>query len=128
MEKVSRQRQDVVRAIAERGQCDREDGEPVIQIRTEATVLHQLAERRICGGDEPNVGLLLAARAERAKPFILEHSQERDLRSFGERPHLIQEERAPLRLRNQSEPLVSGVGKRTALVPEELVFHQAFWE
>src|SRR5204863_8854413 len=83
VEKVSRQRQDVVRAIAERGQTNREDGEPVIHIRTEAPVLHQPSEWCIRGGDESNVGLLFAARGERAKPFVQQHSQERDLRSFG---------------------------------------------
>jgi hypothetical protein len=70
------EQQDVLPALAQRGQADGEHGEAIVEVVAEPALGHRRVEVAVGGGDEADVGLE-GRRA--AHPFVLpflEHTEE----------------------------------------------------
>ena len=124
LEEVLHEQRDVLEPVAERGQLDREDVEPVVQVLAEPAGGDGLGEVDVRRGDDPAIGLDRLGAADALEPPVLEHAQELGLHAHRHVADLVEEERAAP---GQLEPpflLAVGAGEGPALVAEELGLEQ----
>ena len=62
--------------VAQRGQAQANDVEPMEKVLAEPAISYPIAERCICRGDDPNVCLQRLRRSDPLELALLEHSQE----------------------------------------------------
>ena len=77
------QHQDVLAALAQRRQREREHGEPVIEVLAEAPSLNRCLQIFVGRSQDPDVDRLVARAAEPAYRPLLEHLEELRLEPFG---------------------------------------------
>ena len=115
---------EVVGPVAEGGQGDGEDLEPVIEVLAEAAVGDHLVEVAVGGGDEADVGPDRVVAAEALEPAVL---QEAEHLGLGGRRHvadLVEEDGAAVGLLELADPAAVGAGEGALLVAEELALQE----
>jgi hypothetical protein len=93
-QKIEHQGLDVITSFTQRGEVDRDDVEPVIQILAEPTCFYLLKEVAIRGGNDPGVDLLCVVITDPFKFAFLEHAQQLHLQLGGGAVDLIEEDAA----------------------------------
>src|SRR5690606_36518423 len=124
LEKMLDERGDVLAALTEGRNGDRNDGEPEVQVFAELAPRHLLPEVALGGGDDARGVLLRSVAADPPVVPGLEHPQQLGLHVEGEFADLVEEQRAaPGELEG---PLAGGEGSRegAALVTEQLTLDQ----
>src|SRR4029078_7771674 len=91
-QEVLRQRQGVVRAIAQRRQVNVNHVQPVKEILPEGAVGEVLFQVTVGGGDDAHVDLLAARRAQRANLALLQDAQQLGLQRGRQLGDLVQED------------------------------------
>src|SRR5262249_15473162 len=105
-----------------------DDVEPVVQIFSEALILHELGEVLVGGGDDAHVYADGAGAAHALELAFLQDAQDLGLGYRREVRHLVEEEGAAV---GELEASLLGPGrsrKGTLLIAEELGFEQRLWE
>ena len=123
-DKMVGEQEDVASPVAQRRQVDGKDVQAVEEVGAEPPGGEVLFEDPIRCRDDPNVDLDHPAGTERLELLLLQDAQQLDLRRGGKLPHLVEEDRPPVRLLEPSAPLVKGAGKGPPFVPEELALDQ----
>src|SRR6185436_9666904 len=120
LEEGARQRQDVDLAIAQRGQLDREHGEPVVEVLAEPALVDHRAQVAVGRRDPADVDLEGAAAADALESALLEDAQELGLELGLELADLVEEERAAVGELEPAALALAGAGERALLVAEQL--------
>ena len=81
--------------LAERGQVDVEDAQPVEEVAPEPAGGHLGRQVAVGGGEEPDIGLEGGGPPDPLVLALLEHAEELHLDRGGEVPDLVEEEGAP---------------------------------
>src|SRR5262249_5665642 len=125
LEEVIDEERHVLAAIAKRRQVDRDDVQAVVQIRPELALLDRPLEVSVRGGDHAYVDLDRRGSADARGALLLEHAE--GPRPQGDRQlgHLVEEDRAAVRLLEETDLPRVCVGERAALVTEQLGLEQA---
>ena len=118
------QERDVVAALAQRRQPDRDDVDAVEQVLAERALGHHLRQVAIGGGDDADVGLDLLGPAEPAEAALLQDAQQLDLHERRHLADLVEEDRALLGDFDQPLLVRVGAGERALHVAEELGVEQ----
>ena len=116
---------DVVRALAQRRQRDREHVQSVIEVLAELPARHHLGQVAVGGRHHPHVD---ADRLVAAHPFeltLLQHTQQLHLCLQGQLADLVQEQRAAVGQLEAALVLANRARERALLVPEQLAFDEA---
>ena len=102
-EKVVRELEDVLPALAQRRQVDREALDPVEEVQTETSAVDLGLEIPVGGGDEADVRLARLVGADALVLAFLEHAQQLDLDARRDLADLVEEERPALGLLEASD-------------------------
>ena len=113
------QQRDVVLAVAQRRQLDRDDVQPVEQVLAELAFLHHLAQVDVGRGDDPDVDLDRLHAAEAREVALLDHAQQLRLRLERDVADLVEEDAALVG--ELEEPLlgIDGAGEGALHVAEQ---------
>src|SRR6059058_3372760 len=128
LEQVQREEPDVCAALAQRREPDREDAQPVVEVRAEAAFAGRLPEVAVARRDHAHVDLPPAVAAHRPHLAVLQHAQELRLDGGARLAHLVQEERPPVGLFEEAAPRPFGAGEGAAQVAEELALEEPLGE
>ena len=124
VEEVLGDQRDVVGALAQRRQVDREYVEAIEQVFAQlagADRLHRVAVGR---GQDADIGLLHLGRPDPHEGAGLEHAQQLDLQVERHLGDLVQKERAAAGSLEEADVLAVGAGEAPLLVAEDLAFDQ----
>ncbi len=111
-------------SLAERGQVDGHDIQPVIQILAELALVHHLFEVAVGGRDQPHIHLQRIAPSHTLEAPLLEDTQDLDLDGGINFPDLIQKQRAAIGQLEAPRPPLGGAGEGAFFMPEQLAFEQ----
>ena len=114
----------VVDAVAQRRQVDREDVEPIEQVFAQLAPGDRLVRIAIGRGEDAHVGLLELGRADAHEGARLEHAQQLDLQVERHLGDLVEEQRAAVGALEEAQVLAIGAGEAALLVAEDLALHQ----
>jgi hypothetical protein len=117
---------DVLRALAQRRQLDRDDVQAIEQVLAEPSLLHQLLQRHVRRGDDARVDDVHLVVAEPSHLAALEEAQQLDLRRQRHVADLVEEQRAALGLLDQAATRLRRAREGAAHVSEQLAFDEAF--
>jgi hypothetical protein len=115
---VCDERRNVFATIAQRRHGDREDIEPVEQIRPESSVFDHLREIAMCCRDQADIGSYCLCAAQPLELVFLEDTEEFGLHFLRNVADLIKEKGASVGEFEAADPLGDGAGKGPALVAE----------
>jgi len=115
---------DVLAAVPERRQGEREHREAVVEVLAEAPLADRPAQVLVGRGEHPHVDRLVPRAAEPAHAALLERLQELGLERLGQEPDLVEEDRAAVRGLEEARLGAPRVGEGAALVAEHLGFEQ----
>ncbi len=119
---------DVVPTLTERRNPQSDDGEPMVEVLPEAMSAHQRGKVRVRRADERHVNGFASRGPQPPYGAILQNLQQLGLKSRREQAHLVEEERAPIRHLEESRLRLSGIRKRSPLIPEQLRLEQVLRE
>ena len=119
-EEMAGNERDVLSALAQRRQADREDVEPVEEVLAERSLLDERAEAAIGGRNEADVDSDGLGRSDGPHLAILDDAQERRLELEGQVADFVEEERAAVRGLHQSHLRSRGAREGPLDVAEEL--------
>ena len=128
MEEVLDQHRDVLGALAERRQVQRDDVQPVIEVAAEMADADLLVEIAVGRGDDARVDRNGFRRADGDDFAVLQRPQELDLRRRRRLADFVEEERALRRRAEQADLVANGAGERSLHVTEQFALEQAFGE
>src|SRR5579864_7937814 len=114
----------IVLAVAEGRQLDREHVQPVIEVFAKLVLPDGLERLDVRRRDDANVDALFALAADRPKCPLLEDPEELRLGGGGHLGNLVEKQRAPVRQLERSLPARDGPGECALLVAEELALEQ----
>src|SRR5215470_7305007 len=123
-QEVMREDGDVLDALAERGEGDGEGIEAVEEVLAEFPRSERLLEMTIGRRDDAHVNLAGDHIPHGLALTRLEHAEEPALHLRGHVAHLIEKDRAPVRLLEQARLVGDGAREGAPLVPEELGLEQ----
>src|SRR5262249_22644908 len=123
-EKVLGEDEDVCATMTQRGQVQRDHGQPVVEIRAKAARLRRRLEILAARGHDPHVDRLAARRAEAPDDLILDDLEDLALQRLGQEPDLVQEDGALVRRLEEARLGLLRIGERAALEAEELRLHE----
>src|SRR5205823_5985784 len=124
LEQVQREQPDVPAALAQRREPDREDTQPVVEVRAEAAFARRLPEVAVARRDHAHLDLALAVAAYRPHLAVLQHAQELRLDGGARLAHLVEEERPPVGLLEEAAPRPLGAGEGAAHVAAALALEE----
>ena len=124
LEEVLGEQEDVAAALTKRRQPEGDAGQPVIEVGPEAPVAHGLGQVGVGCGDDPDVDGLGAPGPESPHRPLLDDLEQLALQRRRHEADLVEEERAPVGLLEESAPRLACVGEGAPLVPEELILEQ----
>ena len=94
--KCSASERDVLAALAQRRQDDRDDVDAVVEVFAEPPLGDRLGQVLVGRGDDADVGLQLLEPADAPEPPLLQHAQQLDLHHRAHLADLVEEDRALL--------------------------------
>jgi hypothetical protein len=112
--------QDVASEVAQRGQVEREHGQPMVEVLAEAPGADRRLEIRVGGADQPDVGGLRAGAAQAADGAVLDGGEELGLGGLREERDLVEEEHAAVGGLEEATLGAAGIGEGALLEAEEL--------
>src|SRR5581483_11143821 len=115
---------DVLAPLAQRGQPDRDDVDPVVEILAEPPLLHRALEIHVGGRDQPERRLDWLGAANALDLPLLDRAQELRLQIEPQVADLVEEQRAIRRQLELPELLAVRAGEGPALVAEERALDQ----
>ena len=119
------EQRDVLGAVAERRERDREDAEAVVEVFAERLVADGLEQVAVGGGDDPDVDRHRRAAADALDLALLEDAEELGLGLQGQLADLIQEEAPAVGQLEAADPPGEGAGEGAFLVAEQLALDQS---
>ena len=119
-----RERRDVLDALAQRRQRDRDHAQAEVEVLAEPAFLHRLVEVDVGGGDQAEVGLDRAGAADALDLALLNRAQQLGLQVEPQVADLVEEERAAGGELELADLLADRAGERALLVAEEHAFDQ----
>ena len=119
------QRRDVLAALAQGRQVDRDDVEPVVQVLAEPAGVDLVEQVAVGGGDDPGVDLDGAGVADPLELPLLQDAEQLDLELGRGAVDLVEEDAAGVRGLEPAGPVVDGAGERPLDVAEQLALEQA---
>src|SRR5882724_978443 len=122
---VVNQKRNVITAISQRRDINREHVQTIVKITPELFFGDQLGQAGIRSRQYANIDALSASTAQTLKFLLLQNSQKLGLQFERYIAHLIQKERSLVRQLESSNPLGYGAGKRAFLVTKQLAFKKA---
>ena len=120
------QQRNVVPPFPQRGQGNRHDVEPVVQVLAEAARLDFVLERFIGGGDHAHIHADRLGVAESFELPFLQHPQQFDLQFGGHAGNFIKEDRPAVGGLEPAGLVFDRPGEGAFDVPEQLAFQQVF--
>ncbi len=124
IEEVFGDADDVLAALAQRRQRDRDHVETIVEIEAEAPLAQRFGEIDMGGGDETEVDMVRPVAADRLYLLVLQHAQQLGLQIERHVADLVEEEGAFVRLLELAFLAAEGAGEAAFLVTEELRFQQ----
>ena len=118
--------EDVVFAVAQRGEVDGEDVEAVVEVLSEVAFADGGFEVSVGGADDADGGFSCFVGAEAFEFAFLEDAEDFDLDGGGEVADFVEEERAVVGLFDVSVACSSGAGEGAFFVAEEFAFDEGF--
>jgi hypothetical protein len=118
------EQREVAEALAQRRELHLDDGEPVVEIGTEALPLHLRAQAAIGGGDDPHVERLVLRRTDGLGLAPLQGAQNLGLKVETQLADLVEEDGALRRCLECALSRRYGARERAALVPEKLALQE----
>ncbi len=115
---------EILGALAERGQREREDRDAVVEVLAERAVLERLQRALVGGRDHPDVHRDLRLPPDPPEPSVLENPKELHLGGRAHLRDLVEEERPAVGELEAAGPASRGAGERALLVPEDLALEQ----
>ena len=125
LHEVGDQERQVLDALAQRGQVDRDDVEPVVEVLPEVALLDQLLEAAVGRGDQAYVYPQGLHAADALEFRLLNGPQQLDLDLLGDLADLVEEQGAAVGELEAAGPARHGAGEGAALVAKQLAFDQA---
>jgi len=117
---------DIFLAVAERGNIDAEDVEPVEKVFTEPPAFDLAGEIAVGGGDDADVDAYGLGPADALEGAFLNNTKELGLGLKGEFGDFVEEERATIGEFELAKAAAIGPGEGAAFVPEEFGFDERF--
>ena len=112
------QRQDVLAALAQRRQENRDNRQPVVKVLAEAAVAHRALQVPIGRRNHAHIHLLVADPAHAPDHLVFQHAQQLGLQEQRQLTDFVQEQRAAVRYFEQTFLHRLGVGEGALLVAE----------
>ena len=125
VEEELHQERDVLGALAERRELDREDAEAVVEVLAERLLADGLEQVAVGRGDDPDVDLARRRAADPVELALLQDAQQLGLGLGGELADLVEEDRAAV---GQLEPAGAAgdrAGEGPLLVAEQLALDES---
>ena len=119
------EKQDVLWALTQRGKREGHNREPMVEVPSETPGLHCSSQVFVGRADDLDVDGLGARAAETTHGLFLDYFQKLGLDGLGQQRHLVEKDRSVIRGMKEPRLRLPGVGKRTALVAEQLGFDQS---
>ena len=110
--------------LTQRRQLERDGIDAVEQILPEASLFDLFFQIPIRGRNEAHIHVHVARGADRLDLALLQHAQQLRLHGRGKLADLVEHERAPVRLREESATRLHGPRERATGVPEQLRLRQ----
>jgi hypothetical protein len=111
---------DVLAALPERRQVDRDDVQAVVEVAPEAPAVHRLLEVAVRGGEEARVGLESDLASHALEGPFLEDAEEEKLCRWRDLPDLVEEQGTAAGQLETPLLQAGGTGEGAPFVPEEL--------
>ena len=127
LQKVVRQQQHFVSALAQRRNRHRNRRDPEVQIFSKEFFFGQFSQVAIRGYHDSNVYINRLRAAHSFESLFFQHTQELCLNPQRQFSNLIQKKRSAVRQVHLPDLARARPGERAALVPKEFVLHQSFW-
>ena len=118
------QQRDVVAALAQGRQHDREHVQAVVEVAAEAAVGDHRGQVAVGGGHQAHVHLDRLGAAQALELLLLQDAQQLGLQLQRDVADLVQEQRAPVRQLEAADLLADGAGEGALLVAEQLALQQ----
>src|SRR5436305_10744408 len=119
---------DIVGALTQRRQVQRDDVESIVKIRTEAARLDLFLEIAVGRGDEPRVDRNGLGGADGNHFAVLQNAKQLYLSRRGRLTDFIEEERSRGGRGEEAFLVFHGAGERSLHVPEQFALEQSFGE
>jgi hypothetical protein len=113
---------------AQRGQCDVDDGEAVVEVVAEEALVDGLRERPVGRRDDPHVDRTRHVAADGTNASRLERPEQLGLQFEGQLADLVEEERAAVGLFEHAAPIGYGAAEGTADMAKELALEEVGWD
>ena len=126
VEKIERQRHDVLRPLAQRRHAQRHDVDAVEEVGAEAAGLRFRLERTVGGEDQAEVAGARAGSAQAHELSFLQHAQEARLQLRAHVGDLVEEQRAAVGLLEVAGGGFRRAGEGAFLIAEEGALQQRF--
>src|SRR5882672_1094335 len=121
------QPRDVIPALAQGRQDEREDIESIIQVISESTLGYHLGQIAIGGGDQTNVHANRPRAPQTLEFLFLEHAKQLRLQLERNVAHFVEKQRALVCELKSAHLLTDRAGKSALLMAEQLAFQQTRW-
>src|SRR5437016_7327285 len=121
---VAHEERDVLGPLAKGREIDRKDVQPVVQVGAEPFLFHELLERAVGCGDDPDIAAYGLRAADALELPFLQYAKELRLEVERQVADLVQEERALVRELEAPDPSSDGTRERAPFVPEELALEE----
>ena len=121
---VADQHGQVVAALAQGRQVDREDAQAIVEVGAELPLRRRRLQVAVRGRDQPHVGLDRLVAADPLERLFLQHAQDLALRRQRHVADLVEEQRAAVALLELADPPPLGAGEGALLVAEQLALQQ----
>ena len=118
------EQRDVLAAIAQRRERDREHVEPIVQVAAEAALAHFLGQIAVGRGDDAHVDVHRARAAQPLELSFLQHAQQLGLQLERQLADFVEEERAAVGELEAADLGRVRAGERAALAAEQLALDQ----
>ena len=121
---VLEQRREILEALAQRRDVQREHLQPEVEVGAELAPGHHFVQVPVGGGDEPRGDAPGPGAPDAPHLAALQHRKQPRLEIERQLPYLVQVDGAVLGRLDQPRPRRVGVGERTLFVPEKLRLDQ----
>src|SRR5579864_752527 len=125
LHEIADQHGDILAALAQRRDDEREDVEAVIQIHAELLIAGQRAQIAMGGGHQAEVRHQSARAAQALELAVLQHAQQFRLQLQRQVGYFVQKKRAFVRDLDPPDALADGAGERAFLVAEHFALKQS---
>src|SRR5271167_4062819 len=125
LDEMPHQQRDILPPLAQCGDPDWEDIQPVEKIGAKFLLLHQSAEIAIGGGNRARVRREGARASQAFELALLQDAQQFGLEFERNLSNLIQEDGSPIGQLEATDPLRNGAGEGASLMSEQFAFQQS---